>query len=372
VLQQDDGDGNESTIFLPRNELNREYWVTGSSQYVTTSCVGGSEQITVTTPGGGTRTFACTGTGPGKGLDATATSIGGGRGAHLASDGSTFYAYFEAGATNDEKVLLGMKQGRQYTYPAPAVSNAGSPEGLYQPSGVWTSNDVDTGATGSGVYGQIDFAGLDPAVGRLEIRVATSATTGPTDFVGPSGLSSDFWTVGDLPSVLDFDHDGDRYLRLQITMTTSDRVGTSPRVDRVAVAHSLPLIARDAGTAASLVAINPTSSPLTTYLARVRADAGGVVGMSQILVTGGDWTSLASGTLRLEHIATGVDSIQWTESAATPTPIAFDPAAPHSIVLDHHKTAGANAVIEIRWQLNVSGPGSIFIQGDINAEVRDS
>jgi hypothetical protein len=339
---------------------------------VTTSCIGGSEQITVTTPGGSTRTFACSGTGPGKGLDSIATAATGGRGTHLLSDGSAFYAYFEARATNDEKVLLGMKQGRQYTYPAPAVAGAGAPEGLLQPSGVWTSDDIDTGTTTSGVYGGIDFAGLDPAPATLEIRVATAATPNPTDFVGPNGLSSDFWTIGDLPSVLDFDHDGDRYLRVQITMATSDRTGTSPRIDRIAVDHSLPLVARDAGQSASLIVVDPTSSPLTTYLARVRTDAGSVVGGAQLLVTGGDWTSLTSGALRLENLATGFDSLQWTESAATPTLIPFAGTAPHSIVLDHHKSAGTDATIETRWQLNVAGPGSIFLQGDITAEVKDS
>ncbi len=371
ALQQDDGDGNESTVFLPGRELNKDYWVSGSSQYIATSCIGGSEQITLTAPSGGTRTFACTGTGPGKGLDSTATAAGGARGIHLSSNGTAFYGYFEANTTSDEKVLIGMKQGRQYTYPAPAVSSAGSPEGLYEPSGVWTSDDIDTGTTGSGIYGEIDFAGIDPALGTLEIRVATAATPGPFDFVGPNGLTTDYWTIGDLPSVLDFDHDGDRYLRLQITMTTSDRVGTSPQIDRIAVDHTLPLVARGAGAPASLVVVDPTASPLTTYLVRVRSDAG-AVGTSQLLVMGGDWTSLASGALRLENVATGLDSVQWTESVASPTSIPFDPASPHSIVFDHHKTAGPAVAIETRWQLNVAGPGSIFMQGDSTVELRDS
>jgi hypothetical protein len=367
ALQQDDGDGNESTLFLPRSELNTEYWIPGPFQYVATSCINGSAQITLT-PAGPSRTFPCAGSGPGKGLDATP----GLPATHLESDGSAFYAYFESSVHGDEKLMLGMKQGRQYTYPEPSVSGAGPAEGLLQASGTWTSDNVDSGAVGARVYGEIDFAGLDPAAGTLEIRVATSAAPGPTDFVGPSGLSSDFWSVGDLPSVLDFDHDGDRYLRVQIEMTTTDRIGASPRIDHIAVDYNLPLVAREAGSAASLVIVDPTSSPLTTYLARVRTEVGGVLGTSQLFVTGGDWTNLASGALRLENVAIGLDSIQWTESAATPTPIAFDPASPHSIVLDHHKSAGPDVTIETRWQLNVSGPGSIFIQGDITTEVRDS
>jgi len=264
-----------------------------------------------------------------------------------------------------------MKQARQFVYPASSVSGASAPHGLYRASGTGTSHDVDT-AAGSGVFGAIDFAGVDPAGATLEIRVATDANPNPTDFVGPNGLSSDFWTIGDLPSVLDFDHDGDRYLRLRITMTTTDRVATSPRIDRVSVDHSLPLLDRTAGTAASLVITDPTSSALTTHLARIRTDPGGAVGTAALFVTGGDWSSLTSGVLRFENVATGLDSTQWTESAASPTGLAFDPASPHSLVFDHHKAAGPDVTIDARWQLNVGGPGSIFVQGDMSIEVRDS
>jgi hypothetical protein len=252
------------------------------------------------------------------------------------------------------------------------VSGAGRPEGLYRAAGVWTSDDIDSGTSSTGVYGEIDFAGVDPAAGSLEIRVATSDSANPTDFVGPDGLTSSFWTIGDLPSVLDFDHDEDRYLRVEIRMATSDRVDSSPIVDRISVDYNLPLIARDAGTSAQVVVVDPTASALTTYLARVQTPAGGAVGAAHVDVLGGDWSTLSAGTLRLENSTAGLDAVQWTTAGPSPTPVAFDPGSPHSLVLDHHKSPGADAVVDLRWQLNVDGPGSIFIQGDISVEVRDS
>ena len=154
-------------------------------------------------------------------------------------------------------------------------------------------------------------------------------------------------------------------------MTTTDRVATTPELDFVAVDYNLPLVARDAGSAALLSVVNPPSSFLTTYLIRVRTDSG-ADGSAQLFVDGGSWSNLVTGVLRLENVANGLDSTQWTESAPSPTPVGFDSLSPHSIVLDHDKTAGPNATLALRWQLNVTGPGSIFIETDVDTEISDS
>ena len=172
--------------------------------------------------------------------------------------------------------------------------------------------------------------------------------------------------------MLDFDHDAERYLAVEIRMTTSERVLTSPQVEAVTVDYNLQLLDRDAGSAGTLAVVNPTASPMTSYLLRVRTDPGGVVGTSTLDVLAADITNLTSGALRFYNLATGLDSTQWTDAGPSPTPIAFDPASPHSIVLDHHKIAGPPVTIDMRWQLNIAGPGSIFIESDIDTEVTDS
>jgi hypothetical protein len=368
AISQGDGTGADSVTFLPRDELGDRYLLVTGSTYIATSCPGAAA-ITVTTGGGATSNFSCTGTATvGHGVETAAHATGGGRAIEVASGGDPFYVVYNDAGSGDETNVLGIAQGRQYVWPAPAVS-AQTPEGRTVASGTWESATFDTGS-GSEVFGAIRTQGaMDPAT-SIEIRVATSDGDPPTAFVGPDGTPATFWTPGNAASVLDYGHDGDRYLRVRVDMATTDRFAASPEVSAIEIDHQLLLVDRAAGGRGSGTVAGSTTAT-TTYVFRIRTDAttlgGSAAAFQDLSVTNG--ANLDNGALRVENLGIGLDVTQWSTGGAAGSPVAFDDGQPHSVVLDHTSLGPGTTAIDFIWNLNVGGGSSIFVQSDLTVEI---
>jgi hypothetical protein len=374
VVTQDDGDGNDSVMALPRHELNSSYWLPADSQYIAFACpteAATPVDITLTPPAGPTEPLTCAG-GPtvGWALDATARSVDPARGLSVTSDGGEpFYAYYESTA-DDQVNLLGMKQGRQYTWPEPVVT-PGSDEGLYETSGTWESATFDTGL-GTEVYGELGIGGSVPPGSTLRIQVATADAGTPTAFVGPDGTAATYFSIAALPQVLDFSHDGDRLLRVRAELATSDPVDTTPQLDLVTVDHHLARLDRSlAGS--PIIAVTTTLDPAvtTSYLLRVRSSDPGIAGSEATAVYRGDTNlaNLTEETVRFVNAANGIDSVQQSITTATDPPEPFEPGRPHSVVIDHSALASGVTDIAFAWRLDYQASGSVFFETDFMVEI---
>jgi len=377
VISQDDGDGNESTTVLPMAELGSEYWIPGDSQYVAFACptaASADVPITVTPPGGPDRPVTCSG-GPEVAwavdtADLNLTTTG----TRVASDnGAVFSSYFEALATDDELTLLGMKQGRQYTWPEPMVS-AGSDEGIYQSAGTWESATVDIGA-GSAVYGNLSIAGDVPTDTTLRLQVATASAGTPADFLGPDGTDGSYFTIATLPAVLDFAHDGNRLLRVRAELSTSDPANGTPRLDSVAVDGQLPLLDRSLGPTPAIAVVTSIDPLVTTsYLLRVKTSNATITGSAATAVyrDGANLGNLAEETVRFINEGLGVSSVQQSITQPLDPPLTFQDGRPHSIVLDHSAIGPGETTLRFSWQLDYVGEGSIFSETDFVVTVTAS
>ena len=370
AISEGDGTGRDATTFLPESELGSRYLIVENSSYIAVACPGPTVDLTVTQGSGGTSSFTCSGSTVGHGKDSGSRSVGGSRAIEISSGGEPFYASFDPAASGAEANLLGMKQGRQYVYPSPGAALI-STEGLLAATGVWESQTIDTGA-GSEVFGTVDFTADQPDGTDLRIQIATDDVDPPTTFLGPDGTATSYWTVGSLPSVADFAHDGDRYLRVRVEMATNDRVATTPRLDEFAVEYHLPQLARKPGAPGLLAVVGVTTPDTETrYLLRMRTDETGITGSAAAaLFTGGaGLKNLETGVVRFVDVPRGLNSVQWANGGAINGPVAFDDLRPHSIVLDHAAYGPGTTTINFTWQLNVDRRGSIFAENDFVIEV---
>jgi hypothetical protein len=126
VLQQADGDGNESTVFWPQHEFGTRYAMTGASAYAAIVCAPrfGTTTLEIQDNSGSTiSSGSCvpTATAPGKtwfnngnGTDGGAPNYPAGYQV-VSTNGVPFYVIFEdVTVENDEKNILGAVQARKY------------------------------------------------------------------------------------------------------------------------------------------------------------------------------------------------------------------------------------------------------------------
>ncbi len=346
AVTQADSDGNEIATFFPRQELNNRYLIPTNLQYVAFSCPDPNVDIVISAPGVAPVTVTCTGAAGSTvgwakhtaNLNVVRSTAGAvptpGEAIEVAStDGKPFYVYYEHRASNDEANVLGMKQARQLTWPAPVETIR--LEGLFPEQGTWLSPTFLTPAT-TGVFGELNFTGeFDPGTTNIRVQVATGTTLPPTDFVGPDGTTGSFFDIEDLPLVLDFDHDGDDHVRLLVTLVTTDKTVT-PRVESVGFDYDLPLINRPLGVA-SPIAVETVATPevQSDYLIRLKTNRTDVAGSEVRLLDGGATASVVARTLRLENVALAIDSTQTTGGTSTPDgPQPFGPGQSLSVLGD--------------------------------------
>ncbi len=380
AITQADSDGDESATFFPRQELSNRYLIPTNLQYVAFACPEPNFDIVVTAPGAAPTTLTCTGlNGASVGwakltadLEVVRSGAGPGTAIEVAStNGEPFYVYYEHEASDDEANVLGMKQARQKTWPEPVETVR--LEGLFHESGTWLSPTVLTGGT-TGVYGEINFEGeFDPGITTIKVQVATGPALPPTTFVGPDGTTGTYFAIDDLPQVLDFGHDGDDYVRLLVTLETTDRTVT-PRVDNVGVDFDLPLVTRDVGVP-SPIAVDTVGSPATerVYLIRLKTTRPDVAGSTVRLLDAGATPSVTTRDLMLENVALAVDSTQTSGGAnGLDTPQSFGPGQDLSVL----GTFGLAAVPDtgsllVLVHVDVQG-GGIIAETDLDVELETS
>ncbi len=373
-LQQADGDGNESTMFVPGAELGSEYWLPADSQYVAVVCpaAGAGFPVTITPPAGPARSLTCVGPGaaqpafPGWGRDTANLAVTAGRGIRVHSPGGEpFAAIYEHRPLNDETMLLGMKQGRQLTWPEPVLSVA--VEGLAGGPGTWESATLDTGA--GGVYGEIDWRATLPPGASVRFQVATGPVDPPGGFVGPDGTAATFFAT--LPAALAFAHDADRYLRVRAYLATADPC-RSPELEAVTVDHDLAELAHPLGGAGPIAVAGTVGGTGRHYLVRATtADPGLAASLAHLrLRSGAGLGNVVAATLELEDPARAFAGVQLSLAGGPPAPPtgpleAWGPAAPHSIVLVEEMLPGG-ATIELRWRMLPGGLASPFTDRDVS------
>ncbi len=374
ALSQADSDGLESAVFLPEDELNAEYWIPTNSQYVAFSCPDPGFPITLTPPSGAPRTVTCSGSGgagfPGWAKDTANLNVTGARGIRVHSPGGEpFYSYYEDRANNDETNLLGMKQGRQYTWPEPVLTE--NIEGLVVGPGTWESATFDTGA-GTGIFGQLASTGVLPTGTSLRFQVATSDVDPPTVFVGPDGTGASYFSG--TPDALAFANDGDRYLRVKAVLDTAYPY-LSPELQDVSVDHHLQHLAHPLAGSGTITVAGTVGDTSKHFLIRVRSEDAALAGSLAHLryVTGSGLGNVAAADLGFENAPSGFTSTQLSINGGPPDPatgplVGFDPARPHSIVLTEQMLPGG-AAIGLRWRVYTGGGTSPFIDHDLTVTI---
>ena len=365
-IQQADGNGSESTTFLPAAELSSEYYLPTSATYVAFACPTPGTVIDIVPPAGAASSVTCSGAGlpaPGKsriGAAAAGTLV-------RSQGGEAFYAYYEDNATRDETNLIGPVAGSP-GWPPPTVG-ARTPAGIYRSSGTWTSPVIDTGS--AGVFGTLDWSAVEPASTTLRLQVATAPTaTGPFAFVGPDGTPATFYEhPGPGSAVFDYSHDGRRYVQVLAELSTSDIVAT-PRLDDMTIETDLPIATAAPGTP---IPVTATADGGLHHLLRVRTGSG----------------DYGSSTARLEHISAanlanvgvadmGFDTypapqleylagaVITSQGPAEP----FSPPAAYSITLSESMLVpGQPTVLDIVWRLLVSGTSSTYVDRPVEVTI---
>jgi hypothetical protein len=285
-------------------------------------------------------------------------------------DGASFAGYYEDLATDDQIGLLGWKQGRQYTWPEPAVT-PGTDEGIFESTGSWESATLDVGA-GNDIYGLVALSGDEPAGTTLGLQIATAATGTPTSFVGPDGTASTFFSLDGLPAVADFAHDAERLLRVRAQLETTDPAAATPRLDASSVDSALPPLDRSLATVPT-ISLTTTLDPVTTtsYLLRVKTSHPDVAGSRATAVYRGavNLANLAEETIRFVNDALAVDSVQQSTTLPTDSPVLFQQDHPYSVVLDHSALGPGTTTVTFAWQLDYQDGGSLFFETDFAVEV---
>lgn len=109
--------------------------------------------------------------------------------------------------------------------------------GFYDASGSLISSTFDTGAAST--FEQIEWLPVsqpvDTGADSVRFQIATNNDNATWNFVGPDGTSGSYYTVAD--QTINALHDGDRYVRYQAYLSTTDTAFT-PTVSEVAITYT--------------------------------------------------------------------------------------------------------------------------------------
>jgi hypothetical protein len=363
ALQQSDGDGDESSMFLAESWLGNDYYLSTDSDYIAVVCPEPGTVVRIDAPRGpGVVDITCVGP-PGGPAWAKITTDWDARTRVYSPGGEPFYAMYEDLSTNDETNLLGFEQGRQYTYPEPVITPGG---GGYVPIGTWESPTYDTG--GAGVYGTISWLGSLPAGTSIRFQVATDNLDPPVLFVGPDGTPLSWFTSS--PTELAFIHDGERYLRVRAELASTDPAAT-PQLDEIIVGTNLIPFNHMVGVADTITVSGTAGSTSRHYLARVKTAAPLLAGSTATMELTG---SLGLPNISLADVSLGsslqVSIVGGVVVQPIGPPVAFDAAFPHSIILDEQMAApGLGAALDLHWQANVAALGSPLVEHDLEVVI---
>ncbi len=357
AVQQDDGDGGESTMFWPVGELSDRYYVPVDAEHVTVACPESGTEISF----GGAPPVACSGNDfggefIGRAVDATGWAVTTDALPVVSTGGEPFWLSFDRGSgtgIDDESQVGGLRQGRQVTFPAPQVS-ARAEEGTYHPAGRWDSAPIDTGA--DGVYGLLRFAATTPAGTAVRFQLASADTQLASvlaPFVGPDGTASTYFTTSGTPAA--YTHDFHRWARVRAYLDTTDPEQT-PEVTSLTLDTRLATFGGSIDTPSTVPIASPAGVPTTTWVARVHTGAATFAGSESTIrsagppvVPGIDAATVAFGRPDATEVVVAAETV----SEPTGPGIAFDASAPHSITLA--TTVSGPATLDVAWSTLVGG-----------------
>jgi hypothetical protein len=346
-VQQADGNGLESTSFLPESLLDATYYLPTDADYLAFACPTPGTMILVDS----SAPIACGTTGsafPGHGFHGAAQA-----GDHIRSQGGEpFFAYYQDRSTNDETNLFGMKVAAQKPTNPPTFTS-GPREGIYPPSpvvGRWESPVYDTTAAGSNIFGLLDLVATLPLGTTATFRVAsgpdaTSAAAAP--FLGPDGTALTTYSSGDpVAYALDLT---DRFVRVELMLETTDPLVT-PAVETARLGHDLVESSTDP-TVVSVAAPGPVQ---TDWLLRVYLPADPAAATTELALEGtAGFGPTSDATVITDHPASHV--IIDDGSVVQPSgPLVLGTAGTaHSIGVTSQDVIGAS--FDIVWRLRPSG-----------------
>lgn len=358
LIQQADGDGSESTAWLPADLIDNEYFIPQTANYVTVACPTPGATISLDRPSLSTLTSVCSGppSGPGHAYFGAGTGGSIPQGSRVwSADGSSFFTYYEATATNDEFNVFGAKAARQRARTEPATIG-GSVEHLASAlSGTWTSAVFDTGT--AGVFGLVGLVGSIPAGSTASLQFAwgsSAAAAAAAPFVGPDGTAAT--TYSTTASPIPYGADGNRFWRVRITLTRG--AGTSAPVISAANIESLLAMTNGSSPAPSTI----TRTALGTapnWLVRVRTDLTPTYTTGSVTLahhSDGGLAGAASLSVDTDHpstqiVITGGALIQ-SVGAAQP----FGPAVPFSV----SATASLSATTTVTFRIATDAAASAY------------
>ena len=153
-----------------------------------------------------------------------------------------------------------------------AVTSGGLIETSYAPNGTWTTPVIDTGA--NGVYGLGTITCTIPTGTTCTFQVATSnAPGGPFTFVGPDGTAATSYAANST-APLSYVHDGERYVQLQVTETTTG--GSTPVFTNSTIFHDLTQSTRASGGLHAVTAAAASTGGVS-WAARIKGAVGPLV-----------------------------------------------------------------------------------------------
>ncbi|MCB1013809.1 MAG: hypothetical protein KDB10_01640 [Acidimicrobiales bacterium] len=362
ALQQDDGDGDESTAFWPRHELGDRYLVPVDAEHVVVACPVAGTEITV----GGSAPVPCAGTDFGGAFigharDASGWTVGSTAVTVASASGEPFWLSFDRASgtgTGDEVQVGSWRQARTVTFPAPAVT-VRPEEGRYRPVGLWDSAPIDTGV--DGVFGRLRWEADTPAGTAVAFQLASgdsqlASVLAP--FVGPDGTSGTSYTTSDLP--VGYGHDFDRWVRIRALLTTTDPAVT-PTVDSVTVDTALGTLGSALDVPTTVAVASPAGVPTSTWVARVHTVAPTFAGSTATLrsagapvVPGVDAATVAFARPDSDQVVVAGESV----FQPTGPPLAFSAAEPHSIRVD--SDVSGPATLDVTWTVLVGGGSPVI------------
>lgn len=348
AIQQADRDGLESTAYLPERLLENHYYLPSDARYLAFACPIGGTTIVV-----GGIALNCASAAPGHPGHA---HIDGGIAAGTlieSAGGEPFFGYFEDRSNKDETNLFGMKTAAAWAeVPVAVFADAQEAMPAGATSGTWTSPPIDTTAVGTGVFGLLSAAGIEPAGTDVRLQVAaapTAASVVNAPFLGPDDTAATFYRLGD--GQLPYRHDfGDQWLQVQVSLTTTDPTVT-PAVDWIELSYDLPE-ALGNPTPHDLAA-GAAAAPTTDWLVRVWVHDPAYDNAAMHLTAAS--TSGLNGTtnmrIRTDHPSGQVSISNGSVAQASGPFMAFESAVPHSIIVDHEAAGGAS--IELVWEASL-------------------
>jgi hypothetical protein len=278
--------------------------------------------------------------------------------------GEPFYTYY-AEPGGRETSIWGPKQGRQVTFPAPAIAVSAVA------TGTWESPVINTGVTG--VFGTLSWNARTPTGTSLAFKVASATTVGgPWAYVGPDDTTGTSYSVS--PGAIPFSFDGKCCIRILATLTPSAG-GFLPALNDVTVRYNLTQLVHAAGTPSVLSMNAPVGVATSAYLVRVRTASTAFAGSTATVRELGTSTSvsnLASANARFEQgslnqVVVTAGAVTTSVGAAT----TLDATNGRSIALTAQPTATAiTSTLRTRLVLDV-GPvgGSPLIENDLDIQV---